>query len=190
MRSGFGGRHAATGQGPREVVTRSSLGELFACSADMPIADLDPAELQVIMTDHPNLLMCGPEVSVQSALAFLRPSFRQPVAKWAHDAQQNPPPQQNGTLIIEDATTLDDEQQKSLLQWLDQRAGRVQVIATTLENLFPLARHGLFLNRLFYRLNTLHLDLGCPNWPAREAPEGRVDGPESGNASAASHHPH
>jgi hypothetical protein len=153
----------------------------------MPIADLDPAELQVIMTEHPNLLMCGPKVSIQSALAFLRPSFRQPVAKWAHDAQQNPPSQQSGTLIIEDATTLDDEQQKTLLRWLDQHAGRVQVIATTLENLFPLARHGLFLKRLFYRLNTLHLDLGCPDWRVHEPSESRVDGPEDASASAARH---
>jgi hypothetical protein len=129
----------------------------------MPITDIDPTDLEVLKTEHPNLLMRGPRESVDSAIAALRPSFREPVAKWGHNAQQPLPQQLTGTLIVEGATSLDDEQQKNLIEWLDKRERQVQVIATTPENLFPFASHGVFRDRLFYRLNTLHLDLGCPN---------------------------
>src|SRR3982750_4407968 len=129
----------------------------------MPITDIDPRELDVIKTQHPNLLICGPRESVERALNLLRPSFREPIVGWGDDTNAELPQQLTGTLIVEGATSLDDAQQKMLIQWLDDRRRRVQVIATTPENLFPFAVHGVFRDRLFYRLNTLHLNLGCPN---------------------------
>ena len=129
----------------------------------MAITDIDPAELKLIEAERPNLLICGPRESVDNALAVLRPSFREPVSCWSYEAQQPLPQQLTGTLIVEAATKLDDRQQKILIDWLDNEGRHVQVVATTPENLFPLATHGMFRDRLFYRLNTLHLDLGCPN---------------------------
>jgi hypothetical protein len=142
---------------------RSGSGKYVASLPGMPITDIDPTDLNLIETEHPNLLICGPHDSVDSALAVLQPTFREPVSRWGHYLQEPLPQQLAGTLIVESATSLDDEQQKSLIDWLNDDGRQVQVIATTPENLFPFAAQGVFRDRLFYRLNTLHLDVGCPN---------------------------
>ena len=77
------------------------------------------------------------------------------------DAGGSLPHEFSGTLIFEHASTAPDEQQRSLLEWLSQGTRRVQVISTTETPLFALVQRGAFLDRLFYQLNTLYLDLGC-----------------------------
>lgn len=53
-------------------------------------------------------------------------------------------------------------QQHALLQWLDDTAGRVQVVSTTTQPLFPLVQRDVFRADLYYRLNTVFLDLRDP----------------------------
>ena len=129
----------------------------------MAIAEIASVDLEIIESMRPNLLLCGPRESIDHALAVLRPSFLEPISKWEHNGQDTLSHQLTGTLIIEGATSLDDRQQRMLIDWLDDNRRHVQVIATTPENLFPFAAEGIFRDRLFYRLNTLHIDLGCPN---------------------------
>ena len=138
-------------------------GWTLAIALTMTTADIVSTDLELINSVQPNLLMCGPVAAVDTALAILRPSLQQPVYIWVHDAHLSLPQQLTGTLILEDATTLDDEEQSSLLDWLNEPERHVQVISTTGKSLFPLMQHGAFLDSLYYRLNTLQLDLGCPN---------------------------
>jgi len=126
-------------------------------------ADIDSIDVEVIQSVRPNLLLCGPAGAVDTTLATLRPSLQEPVYNWVGDAGGSLPHEFSGTLIFEHASTAPGDQQRSLLEWLSERAQRVQVISTTEEPLFALVQQGAFLDRLFYQLNTLYLDLGCPD---------------------------
>jgi DNA-binding NtrC family response regulator len=64
-----------------------------------------------------------------------------------------------GTLILEDVAALSRDQQTALLQWLEDVGRSVQIIATDTEPVFPLVEKGRFLDALYYRLNTVLLDL-------------------------------
>lgn len=124
-------------------------------------ADIDSVDLKAITGVRPNLLLCGPAGAVETALASLRPSLQQPVYNWVCAAYQSWSHELSGTLIFEHASTASADQQRSLLEWLSERTRHVQVISTTEEPLFALVQQGAFLDRLFYQLNTLYLDLGC-----------------------------
>ena len=123
---------------------------------------LDTVDLEAIKSVRPNLLLCGPAGVLRTTLDTLRPSFQQPVYNWTGHAHASLPHEFAGTLIFEYASSAPGEQQQLLLAWLGQRAPRVQVISTTVEPLFALVQRGAFLDSLFYHLNTLYVDLGCP----------------------------
>jgi len=126
-------------------------------------ADLDTVDLEAIKSVRPNVLLCGPDGALRTTLDTLRPSFQEPVYNWAGHAHASLPPHEfAGTLIFEHASSAPGEQQKLLLAWLGQRTPRVQVVSTTVEPLLALVQRGAFLDSLFYQLNTLYVDLGCP----------------------------
>jgi transcriptional regulator of acetoin/glycerol metabolism len=65
------------------------------------------------------------------------------------------------TLVIRNVDGLSLEHQAALSAWLERPAmGRTQVVSTTNAPLFPRVAAGLFLEKLYYRLNTLVL--GAP----------------------------
>jgi DNA-binding NtrC family response regulator len=64
-----------------------------------------------------------------------------------------------GTLIVPRVDRLDDDQQRRLIYWLEKTAGSVRVIATTSVPLFVMVQRGVFLDRLYYLLNIIRLDL-------------------------------
>ena len=135
----------------------------MASKKTISTANIDSTDLEAIARVRPNLLLCGPADAVNTTLATLRPSLQPPVYKWVHNTHQSLPHEFTGTLIFEHAASAHSEQQRSLLDWLGERTGRVQVISTTEEPLFALVQEGVFLDRLFYQLNTLYLELGCPD---------------------------
>lgn len=54
-------------------------------------------------------------------------------------------------------------QQVRLLTWMDCHIADVQVVSVARHPVFPLVLAGTFLNKLYYRLNTLYLPLSeCP----------------------------
>lgn len=111
------------------------------------------------MTNRPNALLCGPPSTIDAALAALEPYFPQPVVRWSADNFRSLPCRARGTVILEHAEAYEQEQQRALLKWLDE--ARVQVVSTTDRPLVDLVERGLFLDHLYYRLNTVYLDLGC-----------------------------
>jgi len=46
-----------------------------------------------------------------------------------------------------------------LLDWLDRAAGRTQVVSMTPASLWPRVQAGEFMDRLYYRLNTVCMDV-------------------------------
>lgn len=141
---------------------KGSNGQTMRTNETFPPADIDSVDLEVIKRYRPNMLMCGPVAAVNTTLAILRPFLQQPVFQWGCDTHGSLPQHLTGTLILEHASTAHGEQQRLILDWLDARTLHVQVIATTEEPLFPLVQRGVFLDRLYYKLNMLYLDLGCP----------------------------
>ena len=70
-----------------------------------------------------------------------------------------PQPAQTGTLLLHNVGSLSLLDQRYLVEWLDRAAGRTQVVSTTPVALLPLVQAGTFLARLYYRLNTVCVDL-------------------------------
>jgi len=67
-------------------------------------------------------------------------------------------------MLIRDVATLSLDQQHALLSWLDQAGpGHAQVVSTAALALFPVVEHGMFLEALYYRLNTVRLDALAPS---------------------------
>jgi hypothetical protein len=62
-------------------------------------------------------------------------------------------------MILQDVGALTDADQRRLLDWLDRAAGRTQVVSTTPASLWPRVQAGAFADGLYYRLNTLCMDV-------------------------------
>jgi sigma-54-interacting transcriptional regulator len=62
-------------------------------------------------------------------------------------------------MILQDVDALTHADQRRLLDWLDQAAGRTQVVSTTPAPLLPRVQAGAFIDRLYYRLNTVCMDV-------------------------------
>ncbi len=66
----------------------------------------------------------------------------------------------SSTLVITDVDRLDTASQRTLAAWIhDPENSDTQIISLTAVPLFPLVDAGRFDRDLFYRLNTIHLEL-------------------------------
>jgi transcriptional regulator of acetoin/glycerol metabolism len=106
--------------------------------------------------------LCGPLPVLKAALSALQPHLKAPVQKLL-GSEFSLPGISAGTLILEHVATCSSSQQQALLEWLDATARQVQVISTTEPRLFELVERGDFSDRLYYRLNTVHLDFQLPS---------------------------
>lgn len=64
-----------------------------------------------------------------------------------------------GTLVLHGIDTLSLGEQADLYDWLTGRNGRTRVVSTAPAPLLPLVRAQLFNSELYYRLNTIWIDL-------------------------------
>ena len=62
-------------------------------------------------------------------------------------------------MVLYGVDTLTTDEQASLNQWLAARTGRTRVISTSSVSLLPLVQSGAFSDDLYYRLNTIWVDL-------------------------------
>jgi hypothetical protein len=69
------------------------------------------------------------------------------------------PTREARTWLLVNASALTPAQQTYLHEWMSDALGRVQVISVVLEPLYPLVERGRFLEDLFYRLNTISMDV-------------------------------
>ena len=125
----------------------------------LPLADVDPSEWDAIITARQNVLLHGAASPVDAVLSALRPHLRQPIFKWRPDTDPSLPRLAEGTLVLEHATTCPQMQQQALWEWLNDADRHVQVIVVTDQSLYDLVERGAFLTNLYYRLNTLYLDV-------------------------------
>ena len=63
-----------------------------------------------------------------------------------------------GTVILSGVEVLAREDQRRLMAWLE-RGDRPRVISTSRVSLLPIIQAGMFIESLYYRLNTMCIDL-------------------------------
>lgn len=76
-----------------------------------------------------------------------------------------PPVTSSGTLILHEVGALTEDDQLRLLAWLEQIDGRTRVVCTTAESLYARVEAGLFIEALYYRLNTVSITVGLASRP-------------------------
>jgi len=92
---------------------------------------------------------------------MLRLDLRGPVLKWRPGQPLELPTRgRAATMVIEDLTRLSDDEQVRILGCLDQVAGQIRVVSTTSIPIWPRVAQGEFNEVLYYRLNTVYVDVG------------------------------
>ncbi len=132
-------------------------------SSGLVVGTWPPApELVILRTRRPNVLITGTHDTAEAAVVALLPYLQPPVHCWNPDASL-PTPHDVRTVLIRDVATLSVEQQHALSSWLAQAGpDHAQIVSTTALPLFALIKQGVFLEELYYRLNTLRLDAPAP----------------------------
>jgi hypothetical protein len=110
-------------------------------------------------TLRPNVLVIGPVARSEATLSAIVGALSTPVRYWTQDVQ--PPALGEGaTIVIRDVATLPLSLQEAWLARLNApQAHHTQIIATSSIAVFPLVLRRTFLEDLYYRLNTVLLDV-------------------------------
>jgi hypothetical protein len=109
---------------------------------------------------HPNLLICAATPLAIAIVTALSLGLRQPVQIQGAWSRASAPT--SGTLVLHGVDRLDPREQRELFAWLDATHETVQVVSLSTRPIFPLVTQGLFLDPLYYRLNTIFVDTEAP----------------------------
>jgi len=107
-----------------------------------------------------NVLLVGAHTAVEAALSALVSDVPGAVSVWTVEA---PMPARDGleVVIVRDVDRLSPTLQDAWVSWMEGGHRRPQIIATSRVPVFPLVAEGVFRSELYYRLNTLLLDLAA-----------------------------
>jgi transcriptional regulator of acetoin/glycerol metabolism len=107
-----------------------------------------------------NVLLRGTDGVVQNVVDMLLPTLRAPIETWQPGERLVlPSAPQPGTMILRDIGRLTPDEQCRLLTWMDLSVGRTQIVSTTFWPLFSRVQSGAFIDTLYYRLNTVYVNL-------------------------------
>jgi len=119
-----------------------------------------PEDCRLARAAGVNLLIVIPEGTNATLTDLVVADLVQPIVTWrAGERLVLPQASQTATLILRDVGALSLPDQRRLLAWLERAAGQTQVVSTTATSLLPLVQAGGFLARLYYRLNTVCVDV-------------------------------
>jgi hypothetical protein len=121
------------------------------------LADLLP----ILRLTHPNVLIVRSALGADRTFERMRPYLRTPIRCWA-PLDMPHPPASDGTLVIQGVEGLSAAQQERLLTSTVGAAFDAQIVSIAGEPLFPLVRRGAFMDRLYYQLNMVYLELTAP----------------------------
>jgi hypothetical protein len=111
-----------------------------------------------------NTWLTGRPETTSAFLEGVRPSLIPPVVilgsgdRLAFVLQSRP----IGTLILQQVCAMPLADQRRLLAWLNTSGRATRVISTTSIPALRLIEQGKFIERLYYRLNTVHCEVGTP----------------------------
>jgi Sigma-54 interaction domain len=110
-----------------------------------------------------NLLLIGVDREMWRPLEKRLLDLREPLVVWSPGRDLSlPEVTQVGTLILNDVDALSHADQHQLLDWLEPPGRRMRVISTTSAPLFARVEAGAFVDTLYYRLNTICLEVNGP----------------------------
>jgi len=115
--------------------------------------------LRMLRYVHPNVLVVCPATEADWTLERMRPCLRLPIAFWSPRENPTLPSRPFRTLVVRDADRLEVIEQEHLAALVNQTAGDAQVISMSSGPLFPLVQRGAFLDRLYYQLNVVYVEL-------------------------------
>jgi hypothetical protein len=115
-------------------------------------------DLRRLVNSGANLLVRGEKSATTATVVVLSADFPQPLMTWIAGTDVELPALDRGTLVVQDVDYLDLAAQRTFLTWLEDRTSRVRVITTVTRDLFALVTAGVFLDQLYYRLNTIVVD--------------------------------
>lgn len=145
---------------------------MHAASANqLPPVDGDPAltpetldDLEMVREKRTNLLVIGDHSATRAVLEELRLGPREALVTWRPGQPLDlPAAGRASTLVLHDVNQLTIAAQEAVLRWLDLSAGRIWVVSTSTEPLWPQVESGAFSDTLYYRLNIV-----CVRVPAEE----------------------
>ena len=116
-------------------------------------------DLEICRTTRVNVLAIGPDDLTDEFLKALRPSLKHPVAVLHGGQPLALPSRPVGTLLLTNVRALTPAEQCRLYEALNDWLSGAQVISTSATGLMPLVREGGFLDSLYYRLNTICIDV-------------------------------
>jgi hypothetical protein len=112
-------------------------------------------------TSRLNTMFIGPFDLTQSILASLR--LETPVQRVTPEdvlvRPFSPPPAHIRTVIIDDIASFGPRNQRRLYEWLEERPGRARIVSIAPRALVQAVADKTFLESLYYRLNTVYIDL-------------------------------
>jgi hypothetical protein len=118
-------------------------------------------DLNVARITKANLLLVGTEPHVVKLVSLLVPDANPSVMIRRQDGQLllPPPASRPSTVVVRDVDALTVDEQRSLLEWMDSSQSRTQVVSTASAPVLPLVESGAFNDALYYRLNTVYINL-------------------------------
>ena len=119
----------------------------------------DYLHLGVCLPTWANLLLTGPADVADGFVKSLRPHLQDPVVILRAGQPFALPSTPVGTLFLADVGALTSEEQRRLHEWLEERSICTQVISTWATSLMPMVAAGSFLEALYYRLNTIYIEI-------------------------------
>ena len=131
---------------------RANSGAPLSAASDMKLA----------YVSRTNVLIVGPEPLVNNALSLAAPDLhRDALVQCGNGRLQLPAvsPSRHAIVVVRDVDALNPAEQRRLLEWLEAGSTRTQVISTAAVPLMPLVEAHSFNDTLYYRLNTIYIDL-------------------------------
>jgi hypothetical protein len=135
-------------------------GPYRAYRADDPRLARVAGELSLVGTARLNVMLVGSADMVRLVLQTQLPTLMKPVVTWSPgEAFGLPAVERTGTFVLHEIGSLSLHDQLQLLEWSAGAMRRTQVISTTSTPLLPRVCARGFIDALYYRLNTVYLDL-------------------------------
>ena len=138
----------------------ASVNSVLQIREDWRLAREAHKDLQVAGMPRTNLLLAGNGGAIRIVLEMLWLELREPILKWRPGQRLDlPSPGRASTLILYDVDTLSLDDQHRVLRWLDETAGQIRIVSTSTKALWPRVKSGVFSDVLYYRLNTVYVDV-------------------------------
>ena len=127
------------------------------------LSAIDDGIIALLRHRHPNVLLIGTDGAVESVVNQIHPwllTTLQAAQCGGHECTATSFP----TLVIRHVHELRRGQQEQLVALLDRAADEIQIVSTSRAPLYPAVCGGTFMQTLYYRLNTVVLDMEPTKW--------------------------